>query len=211
MHRRLILAVTVGLVVTTGVAPSLAADRTAGCVSLTDARGDAEAPPGALFRPPATPGVDIHGFTLRSDGDRLVGAITVADLAQPPLGLSTRMAFSFVLQRWEFTVFYDVGAVPNSAAEKIYYTQGVSVFDEVVSANVQGSVTGNTLSISVPISELEKIRGKAVRGERLTELSAATGANYGPRNSMLYPHADYDRLTAPRSVTPVLGASCRKA
>jgi hypothetical protein len=209
MSRRLALLLAVAVVGVVAVAPSYAAGRPAGCVTLTDPKGDAEAPPAAVFRPPATPGVDIHSVTLRGDGDHLVGSITVGDMTQQPAAsISTRMAITFVLKGWELTVFNDVGPVPNDQADAVYYTRGIQVFDEIVSSNVQTSVSGNTLTMAVPYRELEAIRGKQVRGERLSQIGAFTDANYGPRNSFLYPHQNFDSVHAPKGVAPVLGAGC---
>jgi hypothetical protein len=210
MPARLALAVSVALLGAVCAMPSYAAAGAAGCVTVTDARGDAQAPPAALFRPPATAGVDIHAVALRSEANRLVGTITVGDITQQPVtSISTRMALSFALKGWDFTLFYDVGAVPNETAEAVYYTRGIQVFDEIVSTNVQGAISGNTLSLSVPYGELERIRGKALRGERLTQLGASTDANYGPRNGFLYPHQNFDSAHAPHGVAAVLGAGCR--
>jgi hypothetical protein len=210
MPRRLALLVTCALLGLVGAVPSYATARTGGCATVHDARGDAQAPPAAAFRPPATAGVDIHSVSLRSEGDRLVGAITVGDITQQPAtSISTRMAYDFVLDGWAFTVFYDVSAIPGDVAGQLYYTQGISVFDEIVSSNLQASITGNTVTLAVSFAELEKIRGKQIRGKRLTYLSAAADANYGPRNATLYPHQNFDVVHAPPSVAPVLGAACR--
>lgn len=210
MPRRLALAATVALLIPLSGLPSHAAGRGAGCLTVPDARGDAAAPPAALFRPPATEGVDIHTVTLRSEADRLVASISVGDISkQPATSTSTQMAYSFVLKGWEFTVFYDLGAAPDDVEGAIYYSQGIKLFGEIVSTKVQATVTGNTLDLAVPYDELQALRGKKVRGERLTQLSAATDANYAPRNGVLHPHQTFDTVRAAAGAAPVLGAACR--
>jgi hypothetical protein len=192
-----------------GAASSHAAGRAAGCVTFPDARGDAQPPAAALLQPPATEGVDIHAVAVRNDKDRLVADITVADISKQPVATSTRMAFSFILERWQFMVFSDVGGVPNDVAGRAYDTRGIVVNGEVVSQSVETTASGNTVRLAVRHSVLERLRGADVQGRPLTALSADVAANYGPRTPDLYMHQTFDEAQAPRAVTAVLGAACR--
>ena len=209
MPRRLVL-LAAGAALAFGVVPSQAAERPSGCAAFADAVGDAEAPPAALYRPPATEGVDIRSTSVRHAGEHLVVTVAVGDLTQQPASsVSTRVAFDFVLRGYAFRLYYTVGSTPQAVTDPLMGDKGIEVFDEKVSDRVRVSVAGSTVTFTVEYDELERLREKPVVGHAMTELDAHTTAYYLPDLGVgFYPRQDFDHLEAARGVTRVLGEPC---
>ena len=211
MPRRLVVVLTAATLAILAALPSHAALRVSGCLTLTDPQGDAEAPPAALYRPPGTPGVDILSATVTSDGRSLTMALTVGDIRlQPPTSTHTELAFDFVLRKTAFRVFAMVSTVPSPADERLSTKKGIQVFAKLASTNLDATLVGNTVRLTIAYSELERLAGGTVRGERVSQLGAMTTAYYVPNIDVLpYASQDFDTVAAPREATPVLGAACR--
>ena len=207
MPRRLVLA-AVASALTLGAVPATAAP---GCVvTFADPLGDAAAPSHALYRPPATPGVDIEQVTVDSGRGRLTVAVTVDDIALQPVSTGTRVAFEFVLRQWVFQVFHVVQPVPDAVASRVDWTHGIELYDEVVSDAVDVSVAGDTVTMSVTLAELERIRRKPVAGQRISGLDATTTSLFGPDLRVVpHPRQQLDRTESATGASRVLGTSCR--
>ena len=203
MIRRLAVVSACAAVAFVGAVPTHASP-TSGCATLLDLRGDAV--PDGLYQPPAAAGVDLHTVSYSSDVQRLVTSVTVGDIAQQPASsTSTRLNVYFAMRDWSFTLFYRVTPAPSPAAELLEYTKGIEVAGRLVSQNVQASVVGNTVTLSVDYKELQRIVQRPVRGERLTQLGAESRAYYA------FQGQSFDTVDASRGVAVALGAACRKA
>ena len=211
MPRRLVLLAAGAAVVLGGIAPTHAAGRPTGCAALTDPRGDAHAPSAALYQPAATPGVDISAVKIVTDDQRLIASITVGDLAQQPVSsTSTRISLEFVFQSWDFGVFYAVTPVPSPVGEQIEQRQGITEHGAVVSTKVRASVSGSTVTLDVALDELERLRGKAIRGQALRSVDATTRSYYAPEvGAGLRPQQSFDTVEAARALAIVPGGPCR--
>ena len=209
MCRRLVL-LAAGAALALGVVPSQAAERASGCAAFADAVGDADAPGNALYRPPATAGVDLRSTSVRQTGEDLLVTVGVGDLTQQPVSsVSTRVAFDFVLRGYAFRLYYMVGSAPQAVTDPLVGDKGIEVFDEKVSDRVRVTVAGSAVTFAVSYDELERLRDRPVMGHPMTELDASTTAYYVPDLGIgFYPRQDFDHLEAARGVTRVLGARC---
>jgi hypothetical protein len=193
MNRRLILAVTAGLVVATGVAPALAA-KPAPCPTFTDAKGDSGPAPDAA--------TDITSVTYRTVGKELVATLTVDKLAdRPMLAVGNRFQFDFKLAGHAVTLYYKTSPTRDQEANA-FYQQGLRVDDAFVNDAVTPSIKGNEVSIGVTFSELKSAVGP-VLGKPITGLTATT------MNSYVATNEPSDDAAAPDTLSLVAGAACR--
>lgn len=204
MNRRPSVAAAACAALAAVTVPSHAAPRATPCVTIVDPAGDAAAPSAALVRPPATGRLDITGASFRTDDDRLVGTVTVADMTKPPVGTSTRFEWTFVLRELEMTVFYNVGEAREVDGRVLQYQEGIVVHGEHVSSKVKGSVSGNTVTVEVRHADLADARGRDITGHRLTRLRTGASALYGIQSQ------PFDSAAAPPAAAVSLAGACRR-
>lgn len=193
MNRRLAVAAVVTLLAATSAAPALAGKAPA-CPTFTDAKGDGG--------PSADPALDITTVTYRNVGKELVATLTVDKLAdRPMLAVGNRFQFDFKLAGHDVTLYYKSSPTREQEANA-FYQQGLRVDDVFINDAVNPSIKGNAVSIGVTFSELKSAIGKAVLGQSVTGLSAATQMSYVGINE------PGDSAEAPGNMSLVAGAAC---
>lgn len=185
------------LLLLASTAPLAQASSVARCLSFTDPKGDEGPAPDASL--------DITAASLRTVGKNLVAKVTVVQQATHPLlAPDSRTDVDFVVSGQHVTMFYKNGVAREKEASA-FYQQGIRLDNTVVTGDVTGEISGNTLTLSVKLKTLSDAILAKVVGARFSAISFLARANY------LYQDANetWDTALPPAGLGYVGGAPCR--
>lgn len=175
--RRLALVVAVGLV----AAPAQAAvakpkaKPLPACVTFTDAASDSGPEGQTALDDPA---LDITKVRFSTTGDTLVAQVTVSKYAERPmLAPGNRFQASFTVDGKLVDIFWKTSPIRDYEG-MVYIQQGVRVNQAVKHKEVTGSVSGNTVTMSVKLNMLKSAVGAKIEGLRATNVHATALGSY---------------------------------
>lgn len=172
---RLVLAAIVGLVAAPAPAAVAAPKAKPSCVTFGDAASDSGPEGVTAVNDPA---LDITKVRFATSGDALVAQITVSKYAErPALAVGNRFQATFTVDGKVVDVFWKTGPI-REQERQVYFQQGVRVNEVVKHGEVTGSVSGNTVTMSVKMNMLKSAVGAKVEGLRATNVLATVHGGY---------------------------------